>query len=197
MAALERMGQLQHELEERDGWRLEQRVELVLTRLSLPADVPVDTLSGGWRRRVLLARALVAAPDLESLAVAGSGDAISEGLKTRALKIALSGSGSVRIAKLEADNLTASVDVSGSLRAVGRVGELTARIAGSGGLGPRSPGTTPGRAQHARQLRRQRRRCKAGLRQKSPCGAPRGARTLARCAHASRTWPSRLAGATI
>ncbi len=64
VAALDRMGRLQHELEERDGWRLEQRVELVLTRLSLPADVPVDTLSGGWRRRVLLARALVAAPDL-------------------------------------------------------------------------------------------------------------------------------------
>jgi ATP-binding cassette subfamily F protein uup len=63
-AALERMGRLQHELEERDGWRLEQRVEMVLTRLSLPADAPVDTLSGGWRRRVLLARALVAAPDL-------------------------------------------------------------------------------------------------------------------------------------
>ena len=63
-AALERMGRLQHELEERDGWRLEQRVELVLTRLSLPADAPVDTLSGGWRRRVLLARALVAAPDV-------------------------------------------------------------------------------------------------------------------------------------
>ncbi len=63
-AALERMGRLQHELEERDGWRLEQRVELVLTRLALPPDAPVDTLSGGWRRRVLLARALVAAPDV-------------------------------------------------------------------------------------------------------------------------------------
>ena len=64
LEALDRMGRLQHELEERDGWSLEQRVELVLTRLDLPADVPVDTLSGGWRRRVLLARALVAQPDV-------------------------------------------------------------------------------------------------------------------------------------
>ena len=62
--ALDEMGRLQHELEERDGWTLEQRVETVLTRLNLPADAPVDTLSGGWRRRVLLARALVAAPDV-------------------------------------------------------------------------------------------------------------------------------------
>jgi ABC transport system ATP-binding/permease protein len=63
-AALERLGRLQHELEERDGWRLEQRVEMVLNRLALPADARVDTLSGGWRRRVLLARALVAQPDV-------------------------------------------------------------------------------------------------------------------------------------
>ncbi|MBE3134278.1 MAG: ATP-binding cassette domain-containing protein [Acidobacteria bacterium] len=63
-ASLETLGRLQHELEERDGWRLEQRVELVLARLSLPSETIVDTLSGGWRRRVLLARALVAQPDL-------------------------------------------------------------------------------------------------------------------------------------
>jgi ABC transport system ATP-binding/permease protein len=61
---LERLGRLQHQLEERDGWTLEQRVELILDRLDLPADAVVDTLSGGWRRRVLLARALVAQPDL-------------------------------------------------------------------------------------------------------------------------------------
>ncbi|MCC7125766.1 MAG: ATP-binding cassette domain-containing protein [Acidobacteria bacterium] len=63
-AALARLGELQHELEERDGWRLEQRVELVLSRLDLPADTVVNELSGGWKRRVLLARALVAQPDL-------------------------------------------------------------------------------------------------------------------------------------
>jgi ABC transport system ATP-binding/permease protein len=63
-ARLERLGRLQHELEERDGWRLEQRVEQIVSHLDLPADAVVDTLSGGWRRRVLLARALVSQPDL-------------------------------------------------------------------------------------------------------------------------------------
>ncbi|MCX6544375.1 MAG: ATP-binding cassette domain-containing protein [Acidobacteria bacterium] len=62
--SMETLGRLQHELDERDGWRLEQRVELVLARLSLDGETIVDTMSGGWRRRVLLARALVAQPDL-------------------------------------------------------------------------------------------------------------------------------------
>jgi ATP-binding cassette subfamily F protein uup len=63
-ALLAKLGRLQHELEERDGWRLEQRVEMVLARLGLPSEAAVDTLSGGWRRRTLLARALVGEPDL-------------------------------------------------------------------------------------------------------------------------------------
>jgi ATP-binding cassette subfamily F protein uup len=63
-ARLEKLGRLQHDLEQADGWRIEQRVELVLSRLELPSDARVDTLSGGWRRRVLLARALVAQPDV-------------------------------------------------------------------------------------------------------------------------------------
>ena len=63
-AALERLGELQHQLEERDGWRLEQRVELIVSRLGLPADRRMGELSGGWRRRALLGRALVSSPDL-------------------------------------------------------------------------------------------------------------------------------------
>jgi ATP-binding cassette subfamily F protein uup len=47
-----------------EEWRREHRVDLVLSRLNLPGDAIVDTLSGGWRRRVLLARALVGQPDL-------------------------------------------------------------------------------------------------------------------------------------
>jgi ABC transport system ATP-binding/permease protein len=55
---------LQERLEREDGWRLEQKVELVVSRLALPADRAVSDLSGGWRRRTLLAKALVSQPDL-------------------------------------------------------------------------------------------------------------------------------------
>ena len=50
-----------HDAEE---WRREHKVDLILSRLQLDGEAIVDTLSGGWRRRVLLARALVAEPDL-------------------------------------------------------------------------------------------------------------------------------------
>ena len=59
---LDRVGALQHELEERDGWRLEQKVETVISRLSLPAERRLSELSGGWRRRALLGAALVSEP---------------------------------------------------------------------------------------------------------------------------------------
>lgn len=61
---MQQMERLQHELEARDGWRWQQRVETVLSRLQLPADTPLAELSGGWRRRVLLGRALVCDPDM-------------------------------------------------------------------------------------------------------------------------------------
>jgi ATP-binding cassette subfamily F protein uup len=63
-ADMERLGALQHRLEERDGWRLEQKVEHIVSRLSLPAERRMDQLSGGWRRRALLGRALVSEPHL-------------------------------------------------------------------------------------------------------------------------------------
>jgi ABC transport system ATP-binding/permease protein len=62
--SLTRLGDLQHQLEERDGWRLEQKVETVVSRLALPADRLMNELSGGWRRRALLGKALVSDPDV-------------------------------------------------------------------------------------------------------------------------------------
>ncbi len=63
-ADMKRFEQIQHALEAQDGWKLQQRVEQTLERLQLPADKTMGELSGGWRRRVELARALVCNPDI-------------------------------------------------------------------------------------------------------------------------------------
>ena len=47
-----------------EPWMRDQRVEMVISRLQLPADAKASTLSGGWRRRTLLGRALVGQPEL-------------------------------------------------------------------------------------------------------------------------------------
>jgi ATP-binding cassette subfamily F protein uup len=62
--SLQRLAQVQHELEAVDGWQAEQRVEAVISRLSLDPDVAFTQLSGGLKRRVLLAQTLVLEPDL-------------------------------------------------------------------------------------------------------------------------------------
>ena len=63
-ATMDRMHELQTQLEANDGWRLNSRVEQAISRLALDGDARVDALSGGGKKRVALARALVAEPEL-------------------------------------------------------------------------------------------------------------------------------------
>ena len=61
---MDELGRVQALIDEGKGWQLEQRVEEVISKLDLPEDTEFSALSGGMKRRVLLAQALVAAPDL-------------------------------------------------------------------------------------------------------------------------------------
>lgn len=61
---MDEMARIQHALEAEHGWSLQQRIDTVLSRLQLDADVEFSSLSGGWKRRALLAQALVAEPDV-------------------------------------------------------------------------------------------------------------------------------------
>ncbi len=60
----DKLDRLNHELEAQDGWRMQSRIESTLQQLELNADAKIGSLSGGWRKRVALARALVSEPDL-------------------------------------------------------------------------------------------------------------------------------------
>jgi ABC transport system ATP-binding/permease protein len=62
--SLQRMAKLQARIDALGGWNISQKVETVLTRLGLPADQRLASCSGGVRRQVMLARALVSDPDL-------------------------------------------------------------------------------------------------------------------------------------
>ncbi|MDH3532502.1 MAG: ATP-binding cassette domain-containing protein [Gammaproteobacteria bacterium] len=61
---MQQLEALHSKIDAHDGWHIQQRVAETMTELNLPADKTMDELSGGWRRRVALARALVQKPDL-------------------------------------------------------------------------------------------------------------------------------------
>lgn len=63
-ASLNRMMKVQERIEALDGWRLDQRVTAILAQYGIDPDQRLNRLSGGWQRRVLLARALVVEPDI-------------------------------------------------------------------------------------------------------------------------------------
>jgi ATP-binding cassette subfamily F protein uup len=64
LGQFEALGDVQHEIESRQGWDLDRRVNEVLARLELPAETDFAALSGGMKRRVLLAQALATKPDV-------------------------------------------------------------------------------------------------------------------------------------
>ncbi len=63
-ATARRLADLQHQIDSANGWQLELTVNTVLTRLSLDGTAKMQELSGGRRRRVMLARALVSDPQV-------------------------------------------------------------------------------------------------------------------------------------
>jgi ATP-binding cassette subfamily F protein uup len=64
MEACDRMGNLQHKMDQLDGWALETKVNSILSKMGLDPDADLADLSGGRKRRVLLARALLTQPDV-------------------------------------------------------------------------------------------------------------------------------------
>lgn len=61
---LDKFTKVQQELEAQNGWELQQNVDTIISKLGLPADSEFSNLSGGMKRRVLLAQALVQNPDV-------------------------------------------------------------------------------------------------------------------------------------
>jgi ATP-binding cassette subfamily F protein uup len=61
---LSELEQLQAQIDAGGGWQIDQQVETIISQLDLPANKTLAELSGGWRRRVALGKALVSSPDL-------------------------------------------------------------------------------------------------------------------------------------
>ena len=62
--SMQKLDELQHRIEALDGWNTDQKIQTVLSKLSLPDDRKLAQCSGGIRRRVMLAKALVSDPEL-------------------------------------------------------------------------------------------------------------------------------------
>jgi len=63
-AAMDKLFKIQNELDARQGWDFQRDVDNIISKLELPADKLISELSGGWRRRALLAQALVSSPNI-------------------------------------------------------------------------------------------------------------------------------------
>ena len=61
---LNELAELQAQIDAGGGWQIDQQVETIISQLNLPANKTLAELSGGWRRRVALGKALVSNPDL-------------------------------------------------------------------------------------------------------------------------------------
>ncbi len=61
---IEKSAQLQNEIESKDLWHYLHQIETILNRFKLEPKAKLSTLSGGWKRRVMLAKAIVQEPEL-------------------------------------------------------------------------------------------------------------------------------------
>ena len=64
LGELDKASEFQEKIDQLDGWQYLHKIETILNRFSLNAQTSLSTLSGGWRRRVMLARALIQEPDV-------------------------------------------------------------------------------------------------------------------------------------
>ena len=63
-SGLQDLQDIQQQIDASGGWNLQQKVETIMTQLGLPAEKTMNELSGGWRRRVALGKALVSQPEV-------------------------------------------------------------------------------------------------------------------------------------
>ena len=85
-----------------------------------------------WNNKPL--RAIVTAPSLDSLAVAGSGDLVAAKWAGDTLRTAVAGSGDIRVEGMEAKAVSAAISGSGDIRLAGKTDSVKASVAGSGDI---------------------------------------------------------------